>query len=94
VGMNFNYGRVTNSFWDTRTSGQSTSAGGTPETTAEMKTMRTFANAGWNFVEIWGIGEDQTYPFLRTEPAGDLNHDKKVDLVDLAILSLHWLEDP
>jgi hypothetical protein len=88
------WGTTMASFWDKQTSGRSLSAGGTGKTTAEMKTVRTFANAGWDFVEIWSIGENQTYPFLRTEPAGDLNCDKKVDLADLAILALHWLEGP
>jgi hypothetical protein len=83
---------VVNSFWDTQTSGKSTSAGGVGKTTAEMKTMSTFTDVGWDFVEIWGIGENQTYPFLQTEPASDSNHDKKVDLLDLAILASHWLE--
>jgi len=82
-------GFVRDSFWDIETSGQSTSSGGTPKTTVEMKVMRTFANAGWDFVEIWDIGENQTYPFLWTKPAGDLNHDKKVDLFDLAIMAAH-----
>jgi len=86
-------GFVRDSFWDIETSGQSTSSGGTGKNSAEMKTMSTFTTAGWDFVEIWGIGENQTYPFLRTEPAGDLSHDKKVDFVDLAILALHWLEE-
>jgi len=80
-------------FWDIQTSNCNTSAGGEPKTTTEMKTMSTFTDAGWDFVEIWGIGENQTYPFLRTEPAGDSNHDKKVDLLDLAILASHWLEE-
>jgi hypothetical protein len=93
VGYNYNGAVVTASFWDVNTSGQSWSAGGTPKITAEMKKMNTFTTAGWDFIEIWGIGEKQTYPFLRTEPAGDLNHDKKVDLLDLAILALHWLEE-
>jgi hypothetical protein len=86
-------GIVVNSFWDIITSNQSTSAGGTPKTTAEMKQQSTFANPGWDFVEVWDIGENQTYPFLRTGPAGDLNYDKKVDFNDLAILALHWLEE-
>jgi hypothetical protein len=91
VGYNYK-GMVNSSFWDTQTSGRTTSAGGIGKTTAEMKTISTFTNAGWDFVEIWGIGENQTYPFLRTEPAGDSNYDKKVDLIDLAILASHWLE--
>lgn len=85
---------MTASFWDVETSDCNTSAGGTGKTTAEMQTISTFTDAGWDFVEIWGIGENQTYPFLRTDPAGDSNHDKKADLVDLAILASHWLEGP
>jgi hypothetical protein len=86
-------GTITGCFWDRQRSDCNESAGGTPKTTAEMKIMSTFTDAGWDFVEIWGIGENQTYPFLRTELAGDLNHDKKVDLIDLAILAEHWLEE-
>jgi len=81
------------SFWDVETSGKLESAGGTGKTTAEMQTKSTFTDVGWDFVEIWGIGENQTYPYLRTEPAGDLNYDKKVDLLDLAIIASHWLEN-
>jgi hypothetical protein len=83
---------VVSSFWDVEISGQSTSSAGIGKTTAEMKTMSIFTEAGWDFVEIWGIGENQTYPYLMKEPAGDSNHDKKVDLLDLAILASHWLE--
>lgn len=84
-------GSLVGSFWDTQTSGQTTSAGGTGKTTAQMKTLSTFTSAEWNFVEIWGIGENQTYPYLMTESAGDLNHDKKVDFADFAILAQNWL---
>jgi hypothetical protein len=88
----YGLGLVEASFWDIGTSGQLTSAGGTGKTTEEMKTKSTFTDAGWDFVEIWGIGENQTYPYLMKEPAGDSNHDKKVDLLDLAVLASHWLE--
>lgn len=91
IGFHNPDGFVRDSFWDIETSGQSTSSRGTGKNSAEMKTMSTFTTAGWDFVEIWGIGENQTYPFLRTEPAGDLSHDKKVDFVDLAIMAMHWL---
>ena len=84
-------GVVVNSFWDTQTSGQLTSAGGIGKTTAEMKTMSTFTDAGWDFVDVWGVGEYQTYPYLKTTPAGDSNLDNIVDLADLAILASHWL---
>jgi hypothetical protein len=66
---------VSHSFWDTQTSGQTTSAGGTGKTTAEMKSIATFSGAGWNIVAvanpgtrnpayIWNIVDAQTYPFL------------------------------
>jgi hypothetical protein len=66
---------VSSSFWDTETSGQSTSAGGTGKTTAAMKNIATFSGAGWNIVTvanlgtrnpsyIWNIVDGQTYPFL------------------------------
>jgi hypothetical protein len=81
-------GTVTDSFWDKETSGKTTSAGGTGKTTVEMKKESTFTN--WDFVEIWNIGEEQTYPFLRVYPAGDLNHDGRVDFVDFAIIGNNW----
>jgi len=84
-------GTVTACFWDTQTSWLSTSDGGQGKTTAQMKDINTFLDAGWDFVEIWGIGENQTYPFLRQYPAGDINHDDKVNFRDLAILAENWL---
>ncbi len=90
--VGWNKSTVTASFWDTQTSGQPTSSGGTGKTTAEMQILSTFVSANWDFVEVWVIGENQTYPFLRSEPAGDLNYDRQVDFVDLAILAGHWSE--
>jgi len=49
-------GTVTNCFWDTETSENDTSDGGTGKTTAEMKTESTFTDAGWDFTTpIWYI---------------------------------------
>lgn len=57
---------TTDSFWDTQTSGQATSAGGTGKTTAEMKDFFTFP---WDlsFSGEWGIHPttNDGYPFLR-----------------------------
>jgi hypothetical protein len=92
VGHNYP-GIIMASFWDIETSGEPNSAGGIGKTTAEMKTMSTFTDAGWDFVEVWGVGENQTYPFLRSEAGGDLNYDRQVDFFDLAILASHWLEE-
>jgi PKD repeat protein len=77
------YGSVSDSFWDTETSGQTTSAGGSGKATAEMKTLRTFTDAGWNFTHIWCMIESVTYPQLRwqnaTPPTADAGPDQTVD---------------
>jgi len=83
--------KVTASYWDVETSGQTASDGGTGKTAAEMKQRSTFTD--WDFIEVWDIAENQTYPFLRFTPAGDLNHDKRVDFEDFAIMAFHWLKD-
>jgi hypothetical protein len=82
---------VINCFWGIQTSGQATSAGGTGKTTAEMQTASTFLDAGWDLVNIWGIGENQTYPYLRKYSAADINQDASVNLLDLATLAENWL---
>jgi len=77
VGLDF-YNGVHSSLWDMETSGQSTSAGGTGLTTAEMQTTRTFLEAGWDFVgetengpnDVWEIVEGQTYPLLSWQKYG------------------------
>jgi hypothetical protein len=48
--VGINRGTVYSSFWDTETSGQASSAGGTGKTTAEMQNIHTFLAAGWDFV--------------------------------------------
>jgi filamentous hemagglutinin family protein len=67
-----NTATVTNSFWDTQTTGQSASAGGTGKTTAEMKQLATFTVASWDISDtgsdgkIWRIYEGNTAPLLRS----------------------------
>ena len=56
-------GSTAGSFWDTQTSGQSLSAGGTGKTTAQMKTAATFT--GWDFENIWTIRNGIDYPKLQ-----------------------------
>jgi len=82
VGSNYlfgNDGTVSNSFWDTETSGQATSDGGTGKNTTEMQDIATFSGAGWDITAvanpgtrnpayIWNIVDDVTYPFLSWEP--------------------------
>jgi hypothetical protein len=85
-------GEIRDSFWDTETSEQSSSAGGTPKTTAEMMTQSTFTDAGWDFVDIWLINEGATYPVLRQEIRSDLNADDSINMLDFALFASHWLE--
>ena len=63
---------ITSSYWDTQTTGQTTSAGGTGvtgKTTDEMKQVATFA--GWEIdkvgggTEAWRIYEGNTSPLLK-----------------------------
>jgi len=55
---------VTNCFWDIEGSYTTVSAGGSGNTTAEMKCQATFTN--WSFAGTWGIVENSTYPYLTT----------------------------
>ncbi|MEN6308811.1 MAG: SdrD B-like domain-containing protein [Anaerohalosphaeraceae bacterium] len=88
-------GDVTNSFWDTQTSGQSTSAGGTGKTTAQMQTQATFANAGWDFTNTWRMCDGTNYPRLQWEPllAGDFICPDGVSTEDLSYYAGQWLKN-
>jgi The GLUG motif len=63
---------VTNCFWDMETSGRTSSARGTGLTTAQMQSVSTFVNAGWDFVgetgngvaEVWQMAAAGGYPEL------------------------------
>ncbi|MHC4123037.1 MAG: GLUG motif-containing protein [Planctomycetota bacterium] len=89
-------GLYTKSFWDNDVNpdvngiGNKTDPNVIGKSTVEMKKQSTFI--GWDFVETWGIGENQTYPYLRVYPAGDLNHDGAVNFPDFATFANHWLE--
>ena len=77
VGQNL-YGVVSSSFWDTQTSGQATSDGGTGKTAEEMMDIATFTGAAWNITAVdpgetdpactWNIVDTVTYPFLSWQP--------------------------
>jgi len=102
--VGWNYGTVSNSFWDVNTSGWTTSAGGTPKTTAEMKTQSTFTSAGWDFIgetingpnDVWRMCVDGVqYPLLSWQFAlkGDFSCSDGVDILDLAFLVDRWLAE-
>nr|HPO17381.1 PKD domain-containing protein [Candidatus Hydrogenedentota bacterium] len=56
---------ATDCFWDTESSGQTTSALGTGKTTAEMMTQDTYTN--WDFETVWAIDEGFSYPWLQED---------------------------
>ena len=73
MGVNWG-GTISNCFWDTKTSGQGTSAAGTGKSTAEMQDVATYLGMAWNICAVapgtinpsytWNIVHEQTYPFL------------------------------
>jgi hypothetical protein len=96
-------GEISNSFWDTDTQthgvtdsiglndGTATNVSGLP--TAHMQIRSTFTDANWDFINVWNIGENQTYPYLRTFLAGDINKDHITNLLDIRIISDQWLQE-
>jgi hypothetical protein len=82
VGVN-DSGTITACFWDTQTSGLLDSSGGIGITTAEMQTISTFMDAGWDFTSQDGDPAEwrmplSSYPTLAWEDylpyCGDIEH--------------------
>ncbi len=69
-----NHGTVSNSFWDTDTSGQDTSDGGTSKTTAEMMSIATFTDTAME-------GLDQPWDMIAIDP-GETDLDYTWNIVD------------
>jgi hypothetical protein len=96
---NYNNGGVVYSFWDVNTSGQTTSAGGTGKTTAQMKTESTFTSTGWDFSytdgndAVWYMAMN-SYPILvwQISPA-DIYTDGRNNFRDFAVLARFWMRD-
>jgi hypothetical protein len=94
---------MSNCFWDTESTGMSVGYNlsseepGTIEnvfgkTTVDMKKKSTFTDADWDFINVWNIGENQTYPYLRVYLSSDINHDGIVNFLDVAITANQWME--
>jgi len=101
VGQNVS-GSISSCFWDMETSGQTTSDGGTGETTAAMQTASTFLEAGWDFVgetengteDIWTICEGTNYPrFVWQISVGDFLCPDGITMDDFFFLLEFWLND-
>ena len=74
-------GSIANSFWDTQTSGQATSAGGVGKTTAELMQQATYS--GWDFTNTWWMSEGNTRPFLRMEYGTTITNAHQLQLMAL-----------
>jgi hypothetical protein len=61
-------GKVTRSFWDTKTSDTDVSAAGMGKVTEEMKDIKTYSE--WDFSTIWAMDENHNdgYPYFKLSP--------------------------
>jgi len=86
-------------FWDVESSGILVGAGGGDydplrlqgKSTAQMKDNKTFTDEFWDFTDVWAIGQNQTYPYLRQYSAADISADGIVNFADFAMLADSWL---
>jgi hypothetical protein len=80
---------ITDSFWDTQTTGQPTSpGGGVGKLTAEMKTLSTYASAGWDFENVWKMPADDYPKLLATFWAvGNFAGSDDINFSDFAMLA-------
>ncbi|MEN6308313.1 MAG: GLUG motif-containing protein [Anaerohalosphaeraceae bacterium] len=92
------YGTITSSFWDAGISGNTlwggsdSSSGMSGKTTSEMKTLSTFTDAGWDFIDTWTICEGTNYPRFRWQmSAADWECPDGVNIEDLNFFALRWL---
>lgn len=66
---------ISASFWNIHTTGQEESpGGGTGISTPQMVQQATFAEAGWDFEEIWSINDGETFPFLSYQEVAALHN--------------------
>ena len=71
-------GSTSHCFWDIETSGVGYSGLAEGKTTAEMKTLSTFTNAGWDFTDTWDINGvmNEGYPYLKWMQYTSIDNDQ------------------
>ncbi len=93
-------GSVVASFWDTQTCEvEITHGGGEGLTTAQMKDVNTYLDAGWDFVnesengnlEVWYMPTGDYPKLYWYAQAGDVNYDEVVNINDLRVIAQQWL---
>ncbi|MDP3147586.1 MAG: GLUG motif-containing protein [Ignavibacteria bacterium] len=85
VGENSDYATVYNSFWNVETSNQSSSAGGLPSTTSEMKDIYIYLYSGWDLevetsngsnshwdIDYANVSYNSGYPFLSWQNGAEM----------------------
>ena len=92
--------KIKNCFWNTDCAGITASSGGIGICTTEMQNSKTFASVGWHMTAskskpaTWQINQNQ-FPqltFQQFTPNPDMNNDGKVNMLDFALFSNHWME--
>ena len=89
--VGYNRGTVTNSYWDIETSGIEEPGAGIGLPTSQLHHQSTFTD--WDFINVWDIGEKQTYPYIRTYSAADINKDRITNFGDLCIVAGEWMRE-
>jgi len=80
-------GFVSDSFFDgdlANVDCQTETADGDCLTTSEMKNVNNYINAGWDFVNVWGLNDYNAYPCLLWEE-GCVDYANFLEMVDLQI---------
>jgi hypothetical protein len=84
-----NVGTVTNSYWDTQTSGQGGSDGGSGLTTAQAMTQASFT--GFDFTNTWWMADSNTRPFLRSEYSTTVTNAHQLQLMAMDLTASYTL---
>jgi formylglycine-generating enzyme required for sulfatase activity len=92
--LGYSAGTVTGSFWDVDVSGIGSAGsnyyGSVGKVTAQLQTLSTFTDAGWDFDNTWYINNGFDYPKLTEPLAGDLDDNNYVNLYDFMLMSAAW----
>uniref|UniRef100_UPI0006C7CB34 YDG domain-containing protein n=1 Tax=Neptunomonas antarctica TaxID=619304 RepID=UPI0006C7CB34 len=81
---------ISNSYWDTVTTGQSRSpGGGSGKTTADLLKQTTYA--GFDFGNTWFMVEGSTRPFLRNEYSTSIGNAHQLQLMSLNLAADYTL---
>jgi len=83
-----NTGSVTNSYWDSITSGQATSAAGTGLATGQLNQA---SYAGFDFTNTWWLSEGNTRPLLRSEYSTRIHNVHQLQLMALDLAASYTL---